>query len=120
MRTIKNRNNDGRPKKSPIEKKSYRVEIRFNTSDYYSLKSKAREMGVTLSEFTRNALKNCIVKQRLNKENLHHIIQLIGMANNLNQIARRANAGGYFIAKLEAELLANKIDNVIKLIEYDG
>jgi len=32
----KNRNNDGRQKKSPLEKKSYRVEIRFNTTDYDS------------------------------------------------------------------------------------
>ena len=120
MRIIKNRNNDGRPKKSLIEKKSYRVEIRFNTTDYYSLKSKAREARITISEFTRQALRNCIIKQRLNKDNLHYIIQLTGMANNLNQIAKRANAGGYLNAKLESELLANKLDNVIKLIGNDG
>ena len=103
MKTIKNRNNNGRPKLPISQKKSYIITVKLATADYYSLKSKAREMGVTLSEFTRNALQNCVVRQRLNKENLHHIIQLIGMANNLNQIARRANAGGYFTAKLEAE-----------------
>jgi len=120
MRTIKNRNNDGRPKKSAIEIKSYRVEIRLNTNDYYSLKSKARAMGVTLSEFTRNALQNCIVVQRLNADHLRHILQLTGMANNLNQIARRANTSGYIGAKMDAEFLANKIDGVIKLIENDS
>lgn len=116
----KHRNKDGRPKLPASQKKSYIITIKLATADYYSLKSKAREMGVTISEFTRNALRNCIVKQRLNSEHLRYILQLIGMANNLNQIAKRANAGGYYNAKSEAELLANKIDNVIKLIEDDG
>jgi hypothetical protein len=42
------------------------------------------------------------------------------MGNNLNQIARKANAEGYLNARSEYLYLADKIDNVIELIEDDG
>ena len=63
---------------------------------------------------------SCEVKQRLDATHLRHILQLTGMANNLNQIARKANSAGYIKAKMESETLAESIDNIIKSIEYDG
>ena len=39
------------------------------------------------------------------------------MANNVNQIARKANAAGYVEAKAEWTGMANRLDNVIKRIE---
>lgn len=116
----KNRNNDGRPKLGGTEVRKYRVEIRFATEEYYGLKTKAKELGSTVSEFIRTALKSCTVKERLRPEHLKHILQLTGMANNLNQIARKANAYGYPAAGAESEALAKEIDNVIKSIENDG
>ena len=41
-------------------------------------------------------------------------------SNNLNQIARRANTEGYINARSEYLYLADKIDNVIEMIEDDG
>lgn len=116
----KNRNINGRPKMSATEKKRYKVTVKFATAEYYSLKSKAKEAGMTISLFVRNALQQCEVKQRLSATHLKHILQLIGMANNLNQIAKRANAAGYSTAKTEAETLAKSIDNIINSIENDG
>ena len=46
--------------------------------------------------------------------------QLAGMGNNLNQIARKANAEGYTNARSEYLYLADKIDNVIKDIRDDS
>lgn len=120
MRTIKNRNNDGRPKLSTTEKKGYKVTVKFATVEYYSLKTKAKEAGMTISSFVREALKGCEVKQRLSSIHLNYIRQLTGMANNLNQIAHKANAAGYVNAKIESEVLAARVDNMIKLIENDG
>jgi hypothetical protein len=42
------------------------------------------------------------------------------MGNNLNQIARRANAAGYTGVREEYLWLADKIDNVIEMMENDG
>ena len=116
----KNRNKDGRPKLPASQKKRYGLTVKLATAEYYLLKAKAREMGVTISEFIRSAIMSCVVKQRLNAEHLRHILQLTGMANNLNQIARKANAYGYQMARIENETLAKQIDNVIKSIENDG
>lgn len=120
MRTIKNRNVNGRPKLSATEKKGYKVTVKFATAEYYSLKAKAKEAGMTISLFVRNALQQCEVRQRLSAAHLKHILQLTGMANNLNQIAKKANTYGYLAAEAESETLAKEIDNVIKSIENDG
>ena len=120
MRTIKNRNNDGRPKLPKLEKKCHKVTVKFATAEYYSLKAKTRQAGVTVSEFIRLAIQNCSVKERLNPSHAKHISQLSGMANNLNQIAKRANQVGYLAVKQEHNSLIKGIDNVIKTIENDG
>ncbi|MEG2127494.1 MAG: plasmid mobilization relaxosome protein MobC [Bacteroides sp.] len=120
MRTIKNRNENGRPKLATTDIRKYRIEVRFATAEYYALKAKAKAAGATISEFIRTALQNCTVKERLRPQHLKHILQLTGMANNLNQIAKRANAAGYTSASTDSERLAKEIDNVIKSIENDG
>jgi hypothetical protein len=42
------------------------------------------------------------------------------MGNNLNQIARRANAEGYTNVRSEYLYLADKIDNVLNRMEDDS
>ena len=116
----KNRNKNGRPRLSFIEKKDYKICIKLASGEYYSLQEKARNAGSTISEFVRSALRSCEVKERIGTSHLKLILQLTGMANNLNQIARRANAAGYVSAKRDSETLAKSIDELIKSIENDG
>jgi hypothetical protein len=116
MKTIKNRNKNGRPTKSAAEKKSYKVNLKMATEEYYLLKSKARLANITLSEFIRQAIEKSEVRQRLSPEHLQYIRQLSGMANNINQIARQANAAGYSEAAKEWEKKIELLDNVVKQI----
>ena len=120
MKTIKNRNVSGRPRKSEADKKGRSVTIKFDQNGYESLSKKVTLAGMTTSEYIRFALKKSEVKERLNAQHLRHIIQLTGMANNLNQIARRVNTVGFIATKLDIETLARQIDNVIKSIENDS
>ena len=46
----------GRPTKGAAEKKKYRITVKLNTQDYYTLKGKAKNAGVTMSEFVRKVL----------------------------------------------------------------
>ena len=119
MKIIKNRNNDGRPKLPLTEKKNYKVTVKLATLEYFQLKSKAKEVGMNLSLFIRNALQGCEIRQRFSAEQLRYILQLTGMANNLNQIARKANAGGYTNARSEYLNLAVRIDNLLTTLEND-
>ncbi len=62
MRTIKNRNNEGRPPMAATEKRKYKITVRFATKEYFLLKEKARRAGVTLSEYLRRASASSVVR----------------------------------------------------------
>ena len=114
MKTIKNQNRNGRPVKNAAEKKGYKVSLKMATEEYYSLKSKARLAGITLSEYVRHVIRKSEVKQRLSPEHLGYIRQLSGMANNINQIARKANAAGYAEVHRENRDMIDRLDNIVK------
>jgi len=73
--------------------------------------------GITLSEYIRRCIAKSEVKQRLSPEHLGYIRQLSGMANNINQIARRANAAGYAEACRENRNMIERLDKIVKQIE---
>ena len=61
-------NKGGRPAKGAAEKKKYRITVKLNTQDYYTLKGKAKGAGISMSEFVRKVLaKGCVI-ERLNIE----------------------------------------------------
>ena len=109
-------NKGGRPRKLAGEKKNYKVTVKMSTLEYYALKGKAKKVGVSLSEFIRNSIMTTSVVQRLTPETNAEIRKLSGMANNLNQITRKANALGYDHIRTEYLFLADKIDRLINKI----
>ncbi len=119
MKTIKNRNTNGRPVKMPSEKKGYKVTVKMATEEYYSLKAKVNFAGINRSEFIRQCIRTTEVKQRLTPELMGHIRQLCGMANNVNQIARTANTAGYPDVHMRCLVMNERLDKVIALIEND-
>jgi len=90
------RNKGGRPKKVATERMIYRVAVKMAAADYFRLLTRAYEAGVSPSGYMRECFQNGHVKERLSKEHSEHVRKLCGMANNLNQLARRANAGGFY------------------------
>ena len=117
MKYISNKN--GRPEKELAQKKQYKVTVRMITEEYYSLKAKARQAGITNSEYLRMCISISQVKQRLSVEQLGYIRSLTGMANNLNQIARKANATGYIEVAGECNSLSSRIDSLLTSLEND-
>lgn len=109
-------NKGGRPVKNAAEKLKYRITVKMATADYYLLKSKAKSAGVSPSEFIRGCVRNGEVKERLTKEHCDHIRKLCGMANNLNQLARKANAEGYTSVFVPCRTLMIEIDNLVNRI----
>ncbi len=109
-------NKGGRPRKLAGEKQNYRVTVKMSTAEYYSLIGKSKEAGITQSEFIRRSIMNTTVVQRLTPELNAEIRKLSGMANNLNQIARKANALGYDHIRGEYLFLARKIDRILNKI----
>jgi hypothetical protein len=116
MKTIKNPNKNGRPQKGIAEKKSYKVSLKMATEEYYSLKSKARLAGISRSEYVRRCIKTSEVKQRLSSEHLAYIRQLSGMANNVNQLARKAHAAGYSETHNQCKEMIEELDKLVNQI----
>ena len=106
----------GRPTKGVAEKKKYRITVKLNTQDYYTLKGKAKSAGVTMSEFVRKVLDKGNVIERLTVEQADFIRKLCGMANNLNQLAHRANADGFHVVAPFHKNIIIKIDEILNLI----
>lgn len=109
-------NKGGRPVKGVTEKLKYRITVKMATEDYYLLKSKAKSAGVSASEFIRGCITQGGVKERLSKEHGDLIRKLCGMANNLNQLARKANAEGYSSVFIPCRTLMIEIDNLVNRI----
>jgi len=107
----------GRPKVELGRKKIYRINIKLVTEEYYSLLSKVKIAETTISDFVRDAMKNGYVKERLSVEQADYIRKLCGMANNLNQLVRKANVQGYYSVESECKCLVDKMDELIKRIE---
>ena len=101
-RIFDRRNKGGRPKKGAADKLKYRLTVKMATSDYYTLKGKARNAGVSAGEFT--------------PEHTGYVRQLCGMANNLNQLAHKANAAGFVTVRMECRVLVARIEELLNLI----
>ena len=106
----------GRPTKGAAEKKKYRITVKLNTQDYYTLKGKAKSAGVPMSEFVRKVLEEGNVIERLTVEQADFIRKLCGMANNLNQLAHRTNADGFHVVAPFHKIIIGKIDEILNLI----
>ena len=111
------KNKGGRPKKgAAADKLKYRLTVKMATSDYYTLKGKARSAGMSAGEFLRGCMRDGQVKERLTPEHTGYIRQLCGIANNLNQLAHKANAAGFATVRLECRVLVARIEKLLNLI----
>ena len=69
-----------------------------------------------MSEFVRKVLEKGVVIERLTIEQADFIRKLCGMANNLNQLAHRANTEGYYTVAPFYKNVIGKIDEILNLI----
>ena len=108
-RSINNKtpNKGGRPTKKLSEKRKYRITVKMATEEYYAMKLKAKNAGVSASEIVRMAIRDCHIKARLTTEQADYIRKLCGMANNLNQLTKLSHQTGFYRTKnIVMELLA--------------
>ena len=86
---------------------------------YYAIKKRAGESGLPISEYVRQAVVSAEVTPRLNKQDADTIRKLAGEANNLNQLAHCANAGGFALVAVELVKLKNRIIEIINQLSDD-
>ena len=109
----KKRNKGGRPKKGTAEKLEYRVAVKLAATDFLRLLTRAYDAGVSRSEYMRECFLNGHVKERLSEEHAAHVRNLCGMANNLNQLAHKANAGGFYGERDDCKVAVARIHELL-------
>ncbi len=77
------------------------------------------QTGVSLSNYIRQAVIRGEVIPRLNRQDAEVIRQLAGEVNNLNQLARKANAGGFALVVQELLNLKARIVEIINQLSDD-
>ena len=109
----------GRPVKKTLERQNRVVSTKLTKLQYYAVKRRAGEAGVKVSEYVRQAIITAEVVPRLNRQDADPIRKLAGEANNLNQLAHRANAGGFALVAVELVKLKNGIVEIINQLSDD-
>lgn len=105
----------GRPAKNV--KKEINASVRFNRSEYFIVKEKAATCGVSVSNYIRQASIYLKITPRLTDEERHFRRQLIGMANNMNQVAKACHQEGLFEAMIHFENYRQQLIEVLKKLK---
>jgi len=105
----------GRPVKNI--KKEIKVCVRYSRHDHFIVREKAANAGLKLSAYLRKVSIETKVIPRLTEEERHFVKQLIGMANNLNQLTKACHQEGILSAMLDFERYRTGIDNLLQKLK---
>jgi hypothetical protein len=116
METVtKKKKKAGRPAQDV--KKEIRACVRYDKQEYFIIKHKASKAGLNVSAYIRQITVNGYVKIRLTDEERQFVRQLIGMANNINQIAKTCHDEGLLRAMEYFETYRNQIDEILEKLK---
>lgn len=102
----------GRPAKGD-NKLSVSINLKLTEVDYNSIKEKSGKLGLTPTQYAREMTLKGSVKNRFSLEELDLIRKVAGMANNLNQITRKANQEGFENTSRVAYILILELKNLL-------
>lgn len=99
----------------PDNKRSYRITVRFSKREYEAVKTLISTSGMSKVALIRDCVLQTKVKPRLTSDEILFMCQLVGMANNLNQLARSAHVKEEIA--LEAKALLFQMNWVIEKLK---
>jgi len=109
----------GRPAKNSIEKMQRVVSTKLTRPYFYAIQKRADDAGISISEYVRQAVLNGQITPRISPQDADTLRKLSGKANNLNQLARQANASGFTRVATELLTLKTQITEIINQLSDD-
>jgi hypothetical protein len=106
---------NGRPKKA-VRKEIVRS-IRFSKTEYFIVKQNASKSGLKITVYIRQMAMHGKISPRLNEEERQIVRQLIGMANNLNQLTKMGHQEGFIISALMFEKYKNLVGELLEKLK---
>ena len=108
----KNKSKGGRLAKRE-RKLSTSINLKLTESDFKTVKEKAEKLGMKATQYAREMTLKGGIKSRFTLEELDLMRKLAGMANNLNQVAKRVNRNEFLQVGLDLVILAGKIKELV-------
>jgi len=97
----------GRPKLKPYQKRRHQYKLSYNDTEQEIAEAKAKEHSRSLKRWLHDAPLELKGNPHLDEENTDYARKVAGMANNVNQVAHKANAEGVSaVENLAIEVLA--------------
>ncbi len=109
---VKIKHKGGRPRKET--KKEIIKGMRFSKVEYNLVKIKAQNAGMKVTVYIRQMALQRKITAGLNDEEKHFVRQLIGMANNLNQLTKKAHQESVFTILPMLEIFRKIVDDLLE------
>jgi hypothetical protein len=98
-------------------KKDINASVRFSSSEYLIIKEKAASCGFSVSNYIRQTSIYSTTTKRLTDEEQQWIRQLVGMANNVNQMAKICHREGLFESITFFEKYRQQLNEIINKLK---
>lgn len=108
----RNRRKRGRPTKEKA-KLSTSINLKLTEADFNKVREKAEKLGMKATQYVREMVLKGNVKSRFTLEELDLIRKLAGIANNLNQVAKKANQAGYLMEAIDIMKIMTQIKKML-------
>ena len=108
------RRSRGRPNKAVT--RSISLVVRITPTERMLIAGRAREAGIRISDWFRQAARSATVMPRLSKEEATYLRTLSGMANNLNQLTKLAHTAGLVSLLADLRKLLNMTEELMERI----
>lgn len=95
------------------------ITLRLTDDQLAWLGALSRRSKRSKSEVIRSLIEHGSVRERITRDHLHIISQLIGESTNLNQLAKQANTYGFFAVADHCVEISNHISQLIKQLKDD-
>ena len=104
----------GRPTVADVRRLSKAVTVKFSKIDYEILRTRSRKANRRLAEYIRESVLKSEVVQPRTEADLKEYRTLVGMANNLNQLAKLAHQDSIIYLYSPIDKLLGEITDVIR------
>ena len=110
----------GRPKAGSLRKLTKPVTVKFSKPDYERLLRRSRQANRTLAEYIRDSAFEAQVVAKHSTEEAATMRDLVGMANNLNQLAKLSRQTGFYRTNEMITALLHELKEIMQQYKSTG
>ncbi len=103
----------GRPRKYNEGQEAPRATVRFSQAEYEKILRQAEAAGLSVSDYCRQAALTGEIKAAIRPEVIPLLNELRAIGNNLNQIAKKAQADGIRTIAFKADDVLTQLKNLL-------